>query len=513
MSDFSLSYAPSRRVSVYTGVAAVLLLGLSTRFSYLAFFFLLLAQLGVSFFLWKRRSTSFLLPVLLVQFCTLSLSKVCSFLMEGSLSPAALMESQGLLWGTLLTLCGYALLKQRFADQLTEMPAVNVNSAYLLVLMAMAGSVLLLSRLPEAIYLPLMQLQVASVAALAFFHSPKRSWMSGALQVFLLVVAYFFFLEAASLSFCWVILVVWAARALLLRRVEVAPALIATLLLTLVLQSVKPDFRRAVSAHQLRTYASKHNTVGALLKTHVFVQGRRFSVPLFRQRLLASFAELPTAEPVFIANNPPLLKATQRMADDSLARVIASTPHPVSYWEGESYGELFRMGQRTVWNDFGRRYEILASDDWQTAVQFNHLAEGYMNFGWWGLLGAGFLFGLLAALAEKAVTYAPASLRFVGLGLCLLPFVMGYDTLSLVTNFGMGVALLLILGVAFRSSSAKLRLGTMGFSLLFVSVLSFAVLHAPSRILASDCRTSAQPRSCHRAKLVSQAFPFRVWIP
>ncbi len=110
-------------------------------------------------------------------------------------------------------------------------------------------------------------------------------------------------------------------------------------------------------------------------------------------------------------NTETLARGFARIGDDSLERVLAWTPEKVPFWNGESYKNVPYMfiprflwpdkPEWKFWNEFGRTYGFLSSDDYQTSVGIGYLGEAYMNFGYLGMYACAMFMGLLIVFVEK----------------------------------------------------------------------------------------------------------------
>ncbi len=93
------------------------------------------------------------------------------------------------------------------------------------------------------------------------------------------------------------------------------------------------------------------------------------------------------------------------------AHVVKLTPERVPYWDGESYRALpSTFVPRAIWpdkptktvgQDFGHRYYLLAPKDRTTAVNLPQLVELYANFGTAGVLCGMFALGLIYRLLHR----------------------------------------------------------------------------------------------------------------
>jgi hypothetical protein len=113
---------------------------------------------------------------------------------------------------------------------------------------------------------------------------------------------------------------------------------------------------------------------------------------------------------------------------------VERTPEPIPYWGGETYAYfLASLVPRALWpekpgaafgNDFGHRYDILASGVYDTSINLPWMVEFYVNFGPWAMLAGMALVGLaLRVLVQKLNNPAANDCEYVlGLTLCFQLF-------------------------------------------------------------------------------------------
>ena len=82
-------------------------------------------------------------------------------------------------------------------------------------------------------------------------------------------------------------------------------------------------------------------------------------------------------------------------SSSAFSLVMERTPLEVPFWDGESYkGIFYKFIPRILWSGkpqenlgqtFGHRYNLIAVDDYRTSMNTPFLAEGFMNFGYFGV--------------------------------------------------------------------------------------------------------------------------------
>jgi hypothetical protein len=153
----------------------------------------------------------------------------------------------------------------------------------------------------------------------------------------------------------------------------------------------------------------------------------------------------------------------RRLGTDSLtlADVLHDTPRIVPYWNGASYYPLlFKPVPRALFPDkpeevtgqtFGHRYGLLNEANFETSYNLPQLIEGYINFGFIGVVVSMLLFGVLYRLIQ---------LVFVHPG-------MGFG--GLISGIYLSVKLLQI------ESASSLVIGDLMWSLIFLAIIGTIV--------------------------------------
>ncbi len=97
------------------------------------------------------------------------------------------------------------------------------------------------------------------------------------------------------------------------------------------------------------------------------------------------------------------------------ACVVSQTPNPIPFWNGHSYYPLItKFVPRLLYPDkvaedigdsFPRRYGIVSVEDTTTDVNLPQLIEGFVNFGWIGVVMAMGAIGAVYRLAQAALIW------------------------------------------------------------------------------------------------------------
>jgi hypothetical protein len=92
----------------------------------------------------------------------------------------------------------------------------------------------------------------------------------------------------------------------------------------------------------------------------------------------------------------------------AISEVVNKTPNSVPFWNGYSYWPILtKFVPRILWPNkpkeemgqlFGHTYNLLAEDNLTTSMNNPILAEGYMNFGIFGIIVVTIFMGLIGAL-------------------------------------------------------------------------------------------------------------------
>ena len=113
--------------------------------------------------------------------------------------------------------------------------------------------------------------------------------------------------------------------------------------------------------------------------------------------------------------------------------VLEKTPETVPFQDGVAYPQIFtNLIPRVIWPDkptvndsnrfFQIEYGLTTQNDIQgVSIACGFEAEGYMNFGWFGVAGISLFVGLILGVYELAFFSKDVSLATTALGLALLP--------------------------------------------------------------------------------------------
>lgn len=211
----------------------------------------------------------------------------------------------------------------------------------------------------------------------------------------ILLHAFIHYLETGSLVIGVTIAIVLFARLVLSFQIQTAVALLAWTATLGVLQWGKPELR-AIS----KNIGLTERAVQVTRITHAKIQAE---------------ATLDGEKDMGVLKSPlggkRYTSAFLRAGDSSLGRVLSRTPERVPFWNGSSYQSILSLflprlffpkkPAVSVWNEFGRRYGYLDAHDRMTSVGFNLFAEGYMNFGWMGLIWTTVCFAIALVFLER----------------------------------------------------------------------------------------------------------------
>jgi hypothetical protein len=221
------------------------------------------------------------------------------------------------------------------------------------------------------------------------------------------------------------------------------------------IQVVKMDYRVALQENPTMSPVERIETFAELITWEFFDGGHITKQEVDDQQEeteVVNDDEMDTDDGV----SSGLLKGFARVGDDSLERVLEMTPAIVPFWGGETYEYLPFMfiprilwpgkPEKLAWNKFGRLYKFLSSDDMDTSVGFNFLAEGYMNFGYNGLYSVAILFGMFVSIVEFLSYYALNGYFYFSFIIFLLPLMTyGYDFVSMLNSMLLTGSMILLL--------------------------------------------------------------------
>ena len=210
------------------------------------------------------------------------------------------------------------------------------------------------------------------------------------------LIALAFFIHTTSLGLAVALGLVWFLILLIERKRLFLIRLGYLFLFMGIFQTVKFEYRKTIPLMSKDTFARRTQVL-------FMIVSKRFLL----KRATASTEPNPPA--VLETPSSPMGQfffSFRRLGDPSLGRVLTWTPEKVPYWEGRTYTSLGTFGMfwnsdQTMWNEFGKTYGFLSTDDHSTTVAFSYLAEAYMNFGFTVLLIAALLFGAFTFFAER----------------------------------------------------------------------------------------------------------------
>jgi hypothetical protein len=146
--------------------------------------------------------------------------------------------------------------------------------------------------------------------------------------------------------------------------------------------------------------------------------------------------------------------------------IVEKTPDAIPYQLGKSYPLLVKnLIPRVLWpdkpsvnlaNQFFQVEYGLTDSHYLTAVSIacGFEAEGYMNFGWLGIVGVGSLVGFVLAIYELAFFSATSGLSAIAVGLALLPGFLTIES-QLVQYLGGILQLAITAGIVFHEGKGK----------------------------------------------------------
>jgi hypothetical protein len=205
------------------------------------------------------------------------------------------------------------------------------------------------------------------------------------------------------------------ALLLLKRRRFPWAALIVTTLLLVFLQVGKSEFRSV--------YWSEEET-GAGLTERV-----RFWV----ERSASMWSEALTSDDRGNALGLASKSLQRASLLTQVAHVLDMTPSLVAFQEGETYRFLgvtliprFLWPDRPTVNDANKFYQVaygLTAEKGlaNVSIAVGSLAEGYINFGWTGVIGVMLLVGIILGVYQRTFVVAQSSTLFLAIGLTLIP--------------------------------------------------------------------------------------------
>ena len=229
----------------------------------------------------------------------------------------------------------------------------------------------------------------AADTVLLFTGTVRNNEKLAKLMRFLVFISgFWYFLQVGMLTMVGQFITYSFVTMCLRRQYKRLPSMLLIALLIILTQSVKHHYRLAIRSDVVLSPVEKVALFGDLL---------------YRRYIENDLENIEENEDDRVAEG--LTEGFSRVGDPSLPRVLEMTPQIVPYWGGETYQSIPYMflprflypdkPTRHFWNKFGRVYGFLSSDDFQTSMAVNFLAEGYMNFGYTGMYSVALLMGLL----------------------------------------------------------------------------------------------------------------------
>ena len=219
------------------------------------------------------------------------------------------------------------------------------------------------------------------------------------------------------------------------------------------LQNVKSEYRTLIASNPNSTPIERVELIGNLLYAEYF-----------EDLQLDEIEDTDTQEDKAVSES--IFMGFSRIGDDSLERVLSWTPKRVPFWNGESYAAIpYLFIPRVLWNDkpsrhlwnkFGVVYGYLGANDNQTSVAVSYIAEAYMNFGYWGMYVFSLIFGLFAAMVERASFYFLGGYYFFTFMCFLMPMMSyGSDLTSIINSILIIMVALLLFRGQFKKMANK----------------------------------------------------------
>lgn len=348
-------------------------------------------------------------------------------LTEGTITLALLMALTGVcsLWlGIRSGLARFVVPRSRISLELTQ-SRLNYVRAVLIV-----GSLLNLSDTPPQLageggrQLVIIMVSVIPILAFAILF---RNYIRGQSNVYdkVLIIGFLIVRLVGGLSSGWLgvaasILVICGAIYLMERGRVPRWALIFVVLFTLFFQVGKDDFRKTY--WQAGETGAQQEQGGRVERVTFWAQN---SFDKWNEALSDS-----SGESFRRALNPSVTRISLL---NQTANVIELTPSVVPYQYGWLYSYMaITWIPRFVWPDkpsvseanqyYQVAYGLSSEDDLsRVSISVGFLAEGYINFGWAGVIGIMFLVGIFFDFYEKTFLSKSSGALMTAMGVILLP--------------------------------------------------------------------------------------------
>lgn len=364
-------------------------------------YLLMIAQLAPFAIAFTRRRFTFLAFVMLFHFLTFSITKWIQFRQHAS-GDSGMVEVvraiQEQIFCSILLIAGYSAMRfffsrgPRGSDQYELLP-LNPGQMLLLGTYVVFGPVIA-DYLPTWYYAVHFTMMTGAVLLLFTSRCAAAPFLASLVKVAAVLSAFRYFLHSGMMTLIGTLVSFLFLASCLEKKYLRIFLLLAGVVFASAVQTVKGDFRKVIrESPELTTWAR----LGVLTE-------------LLQAKYLD---EAESSEEAVEEKSDQLLMGFSRVGDDSLERVLSMTPSKVPFWNGETYATIPYMfipralwpgkPARDFWNKYGRTYEVLSGDDYQTSVGISFLAEGYMNFGYTGMYAIALLVGILIALVESTV--------------------------------------------------------------------------------------------------------------
>lgn len=434
-------------------------------------YLLMLVQMTPFILCFARGHYDYISFILFNHFVTYSVAKlnvVKDLIKMGPLPPFTLMAINELIICTLVMIAGFYLSRlfffRRFVRKST-FQMLSLSKWQLIILFGyVVGMPIYFKYLPPNLIAFHFTFLSADMALLWTTDSPGNEKLAKYLRMGVFVSCLWYFLYSGALMMFGFLAGYVFISACLKRDYK---KLIIPVLLAFVasgIQPVKALYRVAIAANPYMSMSEK----GELLLDLLYIQYTDEGALKAKLREAAEEAEDELeveTDDVEKDNSETLMKGFARVGDESLERVLEWTPKKVPFWGGDSYSAIPFIfiprflwpdkPSRHIWNKFGRTYGFISEDDEFTSVAVNYFAEGYMNFGFYGMYAIALFVGFLAALVERMSYYLLGGWYYFSFLLFLAPIVTFAVDLTSIIN---ALAIITVVVVAARNQLLKMAL-------------------------------------------------------
>ncbi len=386
-------------------------------------YLLMLVQIAPFVLCFARGHYDYISFILINHFVTYSVAKLNSvrdLIKTGPLPFYSIMAINELIICSILMIAGFYLSRMFFFRKFVHKSSFQMLSLSRWQLILLTGYVvcmpLYFKYLPPNLVAFHFTFLAADMALLWTTDSPGNEKLAQYLRMGVFVSCFWYFLYSGALMMFGFLAGYIFISSCLKRDYKklILPCILAFLASSI--QPVKGLYRAALAENLDMTMSEK----GELLLDLLYIQYTDDAVLKAKLREAAEAANEEVAEDdgaddVEKDNTETLMSGFARVGDESLERVLDWTPRKVPFWGGESYSALPFIfiprflwpdkPSRHIWNNFGRTYGYISEDDIFTSVAVNYFAEGYMNFGFFGMYGVALFIGFLSALVER-MSYA-----------------------------------------------------------------------------------------------------------